>query len=97
MLKRLILTAIAAILCCSMTAQEKIKQVVTSDYNRNSVSMVAIQRGDSYDSATTSAVASFSPGEKFDINRINTKTLRISKLRSEAVYQSEVDGVVGGV
>ena len=97
MLKRLILTATAAILCCSMTAQEKIKQVVTSDYNRNSVSMVAIQRGDSYDSATTSAVASFSPGEKFDINRINTKTLRISKLRSEAVYQSEVDGVVGGV
>lgn len=97
MLKRLFLTAFAAILCCSMTAQEKIKQVVTSDYNRNSVSMVAIQRGDSYDSATTSAVASFSPGEKFDINRISTKTLRISKLRSEAVYQSEVDGVVGGV
>ena len=62
MLKRLLLTATAAILCCSMTAQEKIKQVVTSDYNRNSVSMVAIQRGDSYDSATTSAVASFSPG-----------------------------------
>ena len=76
-------------------AQEKIpSKVVTSDYNRNSVSLVSIQRGDSNDSETTQAVNSYNLSGKFDINNISAKTLRIRKSRDESVSQSEVDEVV---
>ena len=91
------LTLIAAVLFLtgiSLGAQEKIRKVVTSDYNRNSISMVTLQRGDSHDSETTSAVKSFSPSAKFDINGIRTQTLRLRKDREEAATQQEVDEAV---
>ena len=79
----------------SAGAQEKIpSKVVTSDYNRNSVSLVAIQRGDSNDSETSSAVSSYNLSGKFDINNITTKTLRIRKSRTESLSQSEADEAV---
>ena len=95
MLKKITLIAFAALSASiQLAGQAKVKDVVTSDYNRNSVSFVVIQRGDSNDSATSSAVMSFSPGEKFDINNIKTKSVRIRKSRDEAVYQSEVNEAV---
>lgn len=95
MLKKLSLLILSlGIFGAALSAQEKIKEVVTSDYNRNSLSMIAITRGDSYDSQVSSVVSRFNPGEKFDINSIPTKSLRINKTRSESVFQSEVDAVV---
>lgn len=73
-----------------LAAQAKIKDVVTSDYNRNSVSFITIQRGDSHDSATAGAVSAFNPGQKFDINTIKTRTIRIRKDRKEPVNSTEV-------
>ena len=84
MLRKLcFLAALMLLAGISAGAQEKIpsRKVVTSDYNRNSISMVAVQRGDSFDSEVTSAVKSFSPSQKFDVNNISTKTIRIRKSR----------------
>lgn len=90
-----ILCAALAFAAVSAGAQEKIpSKVVTSDYNRNSVSLVSVQRGDSNDSEITQAVNSYNLSGKFDINNIAAKTLRIRKSRSESVYQSEVDEAV---
>ena len=75
-------------------AQAKVQEVVTSDYNRNSVSMVAVQRGDVWDRTAYSIVTSYDPGAKFDINKIKTKTVKISKNRNDAVTQEEAGNAV---
>ena len=95
MLKKLSLLFLALGLpAAALSAQEKIKEVVTSNYNRNSISMIALQRGDSYDSQVANAVQMFNPGEKFDINAIRTRTIRVNKVRSESLSQDEVDAAV---
>ena len=95
MKKRLtILTVAAMLLSLHAGAQAKIKDVVTSEYNRNSVSFVAVQRGDSHDTNTSSAVYDFNPGAKFDINSVKTKSLRIRKDRKEAVTLDEIQEAV---
>jgi hypothetical protein len=89
---------VSLVLCLAslqLAAQAKIRDVVTSDYNRNSVSFITIQRGDSHDSSTASAVSSFNPGEKFDINSIKTRTVRIRKDRKEPVNSTDVHDAVG--
>ena len=93
--KLLLLVVAATAFCVTAAGQAKISpKVVTSDYNRNSISLVNIQRGDSNDSATSSAVSSFSPGAKFDINTLRTKSIRIRKDRSNSVQMSEVEEAV---
>ncbi|MBO4670524.1 MAG: hypothetical protein J5640_01605 [Bacteroidales bacterium] len=97
MLKKLSLSAFVCFVGVALFAQAKIKEVVTSDYNRNSVTMIVIQRGDSYDSATASAVRKFTPSSKFDLNNIKTRSVKVNKLRSEPVTQTEADAAVGKV
>ncbi|MBQ9463356.1 MAG: hypothetical protein IJU68_06835 [Bacteroidales bacterium] len=63
-------------------AQAKVKEVVTSDYNRNSISFIAVQRGDVYDSDVLAAVKAYNPGEKFDLNKIATETIQVSRSRA---------------
>lgn len=47
MIKKIFISALSLFLLIpAATGQEKIKEVVTSDYNRNSISMVALLRGD---------------------------------------------------
>ena len=78
---------VSLVLCLAslqLSAQAKIRDVVTSDYNRNSVSFITIQRGDSNDSSTASAVSSFNPGEKFDINSIKKENIADSQFRFNA-------------
>ena len=89
-----ILSLTALLVSVQLGAQAKISDVVTSDYNRNSLSLVAVTRGDSHDSNTSAAVRHYSPGAKFDENEIRTKTIRIRKDRKEAVYQSEISEAV---
>ncbi len=89
-----VLTFAALLISLQLGAQAKIKDVVTSDYNRNSVSFVVIQRGDSYDTNTSSAVYDFNPGAKFDINSIKTKSLRIRKDRKESVPLQDIQEAV---
>ena len=49
-MKKVLLFA-GMMLCCSLLgAQEKIKEVVTDNYDRNSVSYIIVDRGDSFTS-----------------------------------------------
>ena len=75
-------------------AQAKVKEVVTSDYNRNSLSFIAVQRGDSYDADVVAAMKAFSPGEKFDINKIATETIAASRRRASTSQNSTNDSVI---
>ena len=95
-MQRYLLLLPAALLAFSLTAgaQAKINNVVTSDYNRNSVSLVNIQRNDSYDNVTSSVVNSYSLGAKYDVNLLQTKNIRIRKTRKNAVDASEVEEAV---
>ncbi len=98
MLKRLTLILLAVVLfSAGASAQAKVQNVVTSEYNRNSVSFVAVQRGDTYDSTVNSVVTGFNPGQKFDINKIQTGTVSVRKARSESLYRSEIDAAVAGI
>ena len=96
MTKKILLSAAAAMFLSLVVspAQEKIRQVVSSDYNRNSISVVAVERGDSYDSQVRNAVNGLNLGEKYDINKIPTKAVRLSKYRSESSTQEEIDALV---
>ena len=79
----LILAVLAMLPSFKAGAQAKVPDnVVTSNYNRNSVTFIAIQRGDSYDKDVLSAVSGFNPGQKFDMNDIRTKSLSVRKTRS---------------
>jgi len=95
MLRKFALISLATLgLSLQLAAQPKI---VTSDYNRNSLSFVAVQRGDSRDGAVAHAVEFFSPGAKFDINDIRTNNIRIRKSRDESIYESEISESVNAV
>lgn len=103
--KTLFPIAVGLLVSFLLPAQEKIKEVVTSDYNRNSVSFVVTQRGDSYDSYVKSALQNFNPGGKFDINAIPTKDLRAVKTRASSssnsyqyqLSQDDVNALVGSI
>ncbi|MBO7604400.1 MAG: hypothetical protein J6S97_08325 [Bacteroidales bacterium] len=98
MIKKIFISALFIFLLLpAASGQEKVKEVVTSNYNRNSISMVTVLRGDSYDSQATSAVRYYKISEKFDLNSLKTRTVRVSKTRSEPIYQSEVDEVVNKI
>ena len=92
-----IVGAFCAFISTATFAQEKVREVVTSDYNRNSISLVSLQRGDGWDNTAAAIVRDFDPGAKFDANDISTKSLRLSKTRSEAATQEEVNYAVDKV
>ena len=96
--KTILLSLAALAISLSLGAQAKIDdKVVTSDYNRNSLSMVNILRGDSYDSYTQNAVSSFNPGDKFDINNIRTKSITIRSDRDKSVSRGIIDEEVNSI
>lgn len=55
MKKTLILLSMLSI-CIGANAQTKVKEVVTDSYNRNSLSVVVVQRGDNYDGTVLTTV-----------------------------------------
>lgn len=77
------------------TAQEKVKEVVKDDYQRNSLSIVVVDRGDSYDSQVFNAVRSINLGDKFDMNYIPTDRMTIKTQRSSAIGGVDISKAVG--
>ena len=73
-MKRFILL-IATLTCICATGVEA--QVVTQEYNRSSISIVAFERGGGKEASKI--LSKFYPGDKYDINEIPTKTIAISK------------------
>lgn len=66
----------------SVNAQEKIKSVVSDEYNRNSLSIILISHDDDYKSAISEAFYRINRGEKFDWNKIDIKNLEGSYPRN---------------
>lgn len=77
-----------------MSAQEKVKEVVTDSYDRNGLSVIVVNRGDNYDYQTTNFVNQLVVDEKFDANAISTKTVSLKKDRSIAITKGEADSLI---
>ena len=81
-----IFVVLSMILCVQMlNAQGKVNDVVDDDYVRNSVSMIVVNRGDSYDSRIFNIAGKQSFGEKFDVNDIPTDRILIRADRKKSV------------
>lgn len=93
-MKKLLLFA-GLMLCCSLLgAQEKIKEVVTDNYDRNSVSYIIVDRGDSFTSNINAFHNEMRISEKFDVNLIPTRKYRTSVSRPNVLAQEEVDAFI---
>lgn len=103
--KLLILSASLLFFPALLQAQAKVRELVTSDYNRNSISFVVTQRGDVYDADCLAAISSCRPGAKFDFNDLPTKSIYTPAVRAASStgaqkYQlsaSQVDAAVACV
>lgn len=80
--------------CLSLGAQEKVKEVVTDSYDRNGLSVIVVNRGDSYDYQTTNFINQLVVDEKFDANAISVKSVSLNKDRSVAITQEEADSLI---
>lgn len=94
MKKTLILLSMLSI-CIGANAQTKVKEVVTDSYNRNSLSVVVVQRGDNYDGTVLTTVRGEGIAEKFDANEIGTKAVHVMKNRGTALSIDELNEVIG--
>ena len=76
-------------LTLELYAQEKIKNIVSDKYQRNSISIIYISRGDNYDSQLKKYVETYFMNSqnvsKYDINYIDTKELHVSASRNETI------------
>ncbi len=89
-----IFTSFALCACFVAAAQEKVKEPVEDDYQRNSLSIVVIERGDNFDSQVFNAVRSIDFGDKFDMNYIPTNLIAIHAQRSSAIGQANISNAV---
>lgn len=92
MLKKAILS-LAAVLCMNAAyAQQKVSEPVSDTYDRNSISVVYLSRGDSYDETVRDAIRKYFLNSnyqtKFDINVIPTGEISFGNSRGEAVPKS---------
>lgn len=80
------------LLCCiTLNAQPKVKEVVTDEYNRNSVSYIIVDRNDYFSSDVNSFYNSMTISSKFDVNAIPTKWFETNVARPTVLSQTEVD------
>lgn len=97
-MKKLLITALStALFCTAAFSQAKVREVVTSDYQRNGISVVAVERSAQYDSDVLQTVSRFNPGNKFDFNAIPTTSVRIPKDRTLSVSQAEANAAFNSV
>ena len=80
------------LLCCmSLGAQQKVKELVTDQYDRNSVSYILVDRNDYYDSDVNHFYNNMTISSKFDVNTLSTRWMNSSKARPNVLAQDEVD------
>lgn len=75
-------------------AQEKVQKVVQDSYKRNSLSIIVVDRGDSYDEQVFNAVKSINKGDKFDENLIDTDCFTIKESRDTLISSAAIDNEV---
>ncbi len=68
----------------------QVSKVINADYNRNSLSLIYLLKGDQYDNQIENIALSQAVGEKFDANNIAVKTIRTQVSRDKSVSDEEV-------
>lgn len=93
-MKKTLFTLLLLVICTGVNAQTKVKEVVTDSYSRNSLSVVVVQRNDSFDGTVLSTVRTEGIPEKFDANEIVTKSVVLKKQRSQALTAADFDALI---
>ena len=70
-----------------LSAQEKVKEVVSADYNRNSVSYVFVERNQQHAADVNEFYNNLVVEEKFDHNKIATKMLGVNHTDAAATVE----------
>lgn len=94
-MKKVFLSFIIAV--CPLTAfsQSGLRAVEPDTYDRNSLSIIVVNRGDKWDSEINNFLSELVVSEKFDINDIPIKKFRIKKSdRSNPIGQALADTVL---
>lgn len=74
--------------------ESKVPELVKNSYDRNSISVVVVDRGDKYDDMINDAVRNITYGDKFDKNYITADRLLLDKVRAEESFSTEIDEIV---
>lgn len=74
----------------SAQTEAQVSKVINADYNRNSLSLIYLLKGDQYDSSIENIALDQAVGEKFDANKIAVKTIRTQVSRSKNASDEEV-------
>lgn len=65
-------------------------KVISSDYSRNSISNIVVTYGDRWDNEVVMGINAINTGAKFDLNEIQTKTVRLTGAYRTAEEQQKV-------
>lgn len=75
-------------------AQEKVKEVVSDDYDRSGLTVIVVSRGDMYDENSLDFVNTLVIDNKFDANPIGTRSLFLKKDRTQPLTAAEADSLI---
>lgn len=92
-LHNLLLSLVALLLFCPSLLSAT-DELISDDYNRNSMSVIIIDRGDRYDSNVWEVYQSLGINNRFDKNIIDTKRVKISEARNKAIKQDIITAMV---
>lgn len=88
--------SVIALLSALLTAnaQEKVKEVVSDDYDRSGLTVIVVSRGDMYDENSLDFVNTLVIDNKFDANPIGTRSLFLKKDRTQPLTAAEADSLI---
>lgn len=88
--------SVIALLSALLTAnaQEKVKEVVSDDYDRSGLTVIVVSRGDMYDENSLDFVNTLVIDNKFDANPIGTRSLFLKKARAQPLTAAEADSLI---
>ena len=88
--------SVIALLSAILTAnaQEKVKEVVSDDYDRSGLTVIVVSRGDMYDENSLDFVNTLVIDNKFDANPIGTRSLFLKKDRTQPLTAAEADSLI---
>ena len=75
-------------------AYARAQEPATEGYDRSSISVITVLRGDAYDDEALQAVKSYPLSAQFDLNRIPLTTVRLRKDRSLPLTRLEADSLL---
>ncbi|MFR9513617.1 MAG: hypothetical protein SNH94_01775 [Rikenellaceae bacterium] len=95
-MKKIVLSGVALCFALTLSAQNQAEtsDVVTSNYDRNSISIIVVDRGDKLDDLVSKAVFGINTGEKFDKNTIDTRHFSVDSVRTSKVAPQAINNCI---